>query len=76
MIMGWIKCSDKLPDDDDFVLIWPLPDFGVELHVGQYGCFGKKGHGWYAQVYEHYSGVEFHPIVVTHWQPLPEPPTE
>lgn len=43
--MEWIKCSDKLPDDDDFVLIWPLPDFGVELHVGQYGCFGKKGHG-------------------------------
>ncbi|KUR16204.1 DUF551 domain-containing protein, partial [Enterobacter roggenkampii] len=33
---GWISCSERMPDDDDFVYIWPRPDFGVELHVGQY----------------------------------------
>lgn len=30
----WIPVSERMPDDDDFVYIWPRPDFGVELHVG------------------------------------------
>lgn len=67
---GWIKCSDQMPEDDEFVRIWPLPDFGVELHVGQYIKFHKNGPGWFAQVYEHNYGVEFYPITVTHWMPL------
>lgn len=74
---GWIKCSDQMPEDDDFVRIWPLPDFGVELHVGQYIKFHKNGPGWFAQVYEHNYGVNFYPITVTHWMPLlaaPEKP--
>ena len=66
----WIKCSDQMPEDDEFVRIWPLPDFGVELHVGQYIKFHKNGPGWFAQVYEHNYGVEFYPITVTHWMPL------
>ncbi|ANZ87774.1 DUF551 domain-containing protein [Citrobacter freundii] len=74
--MEWIKCSERMPDSDEFVQIWPLPDFGVELHVGQYDKFNKKGAGWYAQVYEHNYGIEWHPINVTHWMPLPHPPTE
>lgn len=36
IIPGWIPVSERMPDDDDFVYIWPRPDFGVELHVGQY----------------------------------------
>ncbi|HFH3797387.1 TPA: DUF551 domain-containing protein [Yersinia enterocolitica] len=71
---GWINCSDQMPEDDEFVRIWPLPDFGVELHVGQYIKFHKNGPGWFAQVYEHNYGVEFYPITVTHWMPLPTPP--
>ncbi|MFY7767183.1 DUF551 domain-containing protein [Yersinia enterocolitica] len=67
---GWIKCSDQMPENDEFVRIWPLPDFGVELHVGQYIKFHKNGPGWFAQVYEHNYGIEFHPITVTHWMPL------
>ena len=67
---SWIKCSDQMPEDDEFVRIWPLPDFGVELHVGQYIKFHKNGPGWFAQVYEHNYGVEFYPITVTHWMPL------
>lgn len=73
---GWISCSERMPDSDEFVQIWPLPDFGVELHVGQYDKFNKKGAGWYAQVYEANYGIEWHPINVTHWMPLPNPPTE
>ncbi|ARB86820.1 DUF551 domain-containing protein [Yersinia intermedia] len=74
---GWIKCSDRMPEDDDFVLIWPLPDFGVELHVGQYIKYHANGPGWFAQVYEYNYGIEFYPITVTHWMPLlaaPEKP--
>lgn len=71
---GWIKCSDRMPEDDDFVLIYPLPDFGVDLHVGQYIKFHKKGPGWFAQVSEQNYGIEFYPITVTHWMPLPSAP--
>lgn len=73
---GWIPVSERMPDDDDFVYIWPRPDFGVELHVGQYCECSPKGDGWYAQVYEQNYGIEWHPITVTHWMPLPAAPQE
>lgn len=72
----WIPVSERMPDDDDFVYIWPRPDFGVELHVGQYCERSHKGGGWYAQVYEQNYGIEWHPITVTHWMPLPAGPQE
>lgn len=56
---GWVSCSERLPEDDEFVLVWPLPDFGVELHVGQYCEYHIKGDGWYAQVYEQNYGIEW-----------------
>ncbi|MGM7832245.1 DUF551 domain-containing protein [Yersinia enterocolitica] len=71
---GWIKCSDQMPENDEFVRIWPLPDFGVELHVGQYIKFHKNGPGWFAQVYEYNYGVDFYPITVTNWMPLQPAP--
>ncbi|WP_227667387.1 DUF551 domain-containing protein [Klebsiella quasipneumoniae] len=72
----WIPVSERMPEDDDFVYIWPRPDFGVELHVGQYCERSHKGGGWYAQVYEQNYGIEWHPITVTHWMPLPAVPQE
>ncbi|EKY4018178.1 DUF551 domain-containing protein [Enterobacter roggenkampii] len=73
---GWVACSERMPDDDDFVHIWPRPDFGVELHVGQYCECHPKGDGWYAQVYEQNYGIEWCPITVTHWMPLPAAPQQ
>lgn len=72
----WIPVSERMPEDDGFVYIWPRPDFGVELHVGQYCECSPKGDGWYAQVYEQNYGIEWHPITVTHWMPLPADPKE
>ena len=72
----WIPVSERMPDDDDFVYIWPRPDFGVELHVGQYCECSPKGDGWYAQVYEQNYGIEWYPITVTHWMPPPAAPQE
>ncbi|HBB6759483.1 TPA: DUF551 domain-containing protein [Citrobacter amalonaticus] len=73
---GWVACSERMPDNDDFVYIWPRPDFGVELHVAQYGKFDKRDAGWYAQVYEQNYGIEYYPIKVTHWMPLPAAPQQ
>ncbi|HBN5638752.1 TPA: DUF551 domain-containing protein [Citrobacter freundii] len=73
---GWAACSERMPEKDDFVYIWPRPDFGVELHVAQYGKFDKRDAGWYAQVYEQNFGIEYHPITVTHWMPLPAAPQQ
>ncbi|EMB4340270.1 DUF551 domain-containing protein [Citrobacter freundii] len=73
---GWVACSERMPEKDDFVYIWPRPDFGVELHVAQYGKFDKRDAGWYAQVYEQNFGIEYHPITVTHWMPLPAAPKQ
>ena len=73
---GWIPVSERIPEDDEFVYIWPRPDFGIELHVGQYCECHPKGDGWYAQVYEQNYGIEWHPITVTHWMPLPAAPQQ
>lgn len=73
---GWVACSERLPDNDDFVYIWPRPDFGVELHVAQYGKFDKRDSGWYAQLSEQNYGIEYYPITVTHWMPLPAAPQQ
>lgn len=73
---GWVACSERMPESDDFVYIWPRPDFGVELHVAQYGKFDKRDAGWYAQVYEQNYGIEYYPIKVTHWTPLPAAPQQ
>ena len=74
LLDGWVACSERMPEDDDFVYIWPRPDFGVELHVGQYCECHPKGDGWYAQVYEQNYGIEWCSITVTHWIPLPAAP--
>lgn len=73
---GWVACSERMPDNDDFVYIWPRPDFGVELHVAQYGKFDRRDTGWYAQLYEQNFGIEYHPVTVTHWMPLPAAPQQ
>lgn len=72
----WIPCSERLPESDEPVLIWPRPDFGVEYLVGQYGRFDKQGIGWFAQVYQHEWGIEFNPINVTHWMPISSAPEQ
>ncbi|WP_226927546.1 DUF551 domain-containing protein [Klebsiella aerogenes] len=72
----WVACSERMPESDDFVYILPRPDFGVELHVAQYGKFDKRDAGWYAQVYEQNYGIEYYPVRVTHWMPLPAAPRQ
>jgi len=64
--MEWIKCSEKIPNDTEFVLC-------IEKRAA-YGTYGQPfvcwhdGDGWVGK-------TNYRPTV-THWMPLPEPPTE
>ena len=64
--MEWIKCSQRMPDNTEFVLC-------IEKRSG-YGTYGQPfvcwhdGDGWVGK-------TNYRPTV-THWMQLPEPPTE
>lgn len=69
----WIKCSDRLPElapDDnecsDKVLVYEV-DFGPRMLQAFYS---RDDELWYDQNGDQLNGS------VTHWQPLPSPPTE
>ena len=56
---GWIKVEDRLPEPYIHVLVYDQPE-------GEMGFARIKHNAW---------DVYFHQINVTHWQPLPQPPT-
>lgn len=66
MAYNWIKCSDRMPEEDKKVLFvkktWGK---NKEIHIGN---FDSKMKWWQAG-----SGVIKNEYV-THWMPLPEPP--
>lgn len=76
----WIKCEDEMPDPYVECLIWPVPDFGIEIHVATYNPSGvsrqKNQPGWYVDTYLQNFGNESKMVSVTHWMPLPSPPKD
>ena len=66
--MNWIKCSDRLPEDEQYYLI---KDKEEGLLIGHYiadiESWSEKGTG---------CGCCCSSITITHWQPLPEPPKD
>lgn len=64
----WIKCSDRLPENDEEVLV-----FGKDgMFCGRYEtCAGISY--WNSHRWDHTECmVEFEPV--THWMPFPNPP--
>jgi hypothetical protein len=59
----WIPCDKELPDDCETVILF-LPSHDDPVQVGFHG-----DDGWMD-----YNGRAFNAGLVTHWQPLPEPP--
>lgn len=58
----WIKCSERMPQNDDTVLIL------TGYMQTAYWCAEENQWNW---------GDEYwFPEVVTHWQPLPAPPKD
>ena len=63
--MEWISVEDRLPEENELVLMWE-PDFG-EKGVVENGYFTED------KVFSDSYG-ELNNDVVTHWMPLPPPP--
>ena len=69
-MMGWVKCSERMPEENTEVLVW-----GESNDTEQYPMIGEWDPDlWY--------GIDRNLQIcdkifnVTHWQPLPSPPTE
>lgn len=64
---GWIKCSERLPDDDELILAYHphylIPSPGHEHEADKITI----KFGWYCRKSD---------LGITHWMPLPEPPKE
>ena len=56
----WVSVKDKLPDETEFVMVWDKD--GVDF--GRY----YEDQGWL--------GYGEHLTKVTHWMPIPAPPTQ
>jgi hypothetical protein len=61
--MNWISVKDRLPDDYSDVLVYDYD--GMQYDIGWYDFEGYKG--WVNTNMED---------SITHWMPLPEPPSE
>ena len=68
---GWISCSERMPNDKQYVWCWGKSYGWTECDTfeGYYDCSGNK---WWAVT----DNGEEPASKVTHWMPLPEPPQE
>ncbi len=77
--MGWIKCSDKIPHDGEFVLAYN--GRGVPLVLQFFMRHeAEKTKIWFQQTLiaeeSGPEGMKFSLEDYTYWQPLPEPPAD
>ena len=69
MTSTWISVKDELPDKNQDVLIYRGNHIGDMMHVYTY-----LGNNKWEDEYGYWSKTDDEGI--THWMPLPEPPTE
>ena len=71
--MNWIKISDQLPQENEYILI----SNGIDVHYGHLESPGYIRH-IKTKPYHFFAINEYcYPIEeFTHWMPLPEPPSE
>jgi hypothetical protein len=74
--MEWIKCSERLPKNEEMVLVFGKMELGVEcliamarLRNNEWDINGDIGWNPFTDSYWHYEGEQ-----ITHWMLLPEPP--
>ncbi|MFG0917233.1 DUF551 domain-containing protein [Pseudomonas sp. CJQ_11] len=73
---GWIKCSDRLPTDIDPVLAFGQSDSNDTEHAFIGWTDGDK---WFEVNNGDYIDGGYgddYDAVATHWQPLPDDPTD
>jgi len=62
--MKWIKCSEQMPDDCEFCLVFHKDDKCMDIAVFRGDSFAVSG------------DCELQLNEVTHWMPLPEVPKD
>jgi hypothetical protein len=66
-VSGWISVSERLPDEDEEVLVWCSEAERFDVVWQKYIDVAWQHNGtWYNN--------QFTYPEVSHWQPLPEPP--
>ena len=68
---GWISCSERIPDDNQYVWCWGKSYGWTECDTFE-GYYDWSRNKWWAVT----DDGEEPASKVTHWMPLPEPPQE
>ncbi|CAD5607576.1 DUF551 domain-containing protein [Escherichia coli] len=68
---GWISCSERMPNDKQYVWCWGKPYSWTECDTFE-GYYDWSRNKWWAVT----DDGEEPASKVTHWMPLPEPPQE
>lgn len=66
MNMEWISVNSRLPLDAERCLIF-VPEHNPQIYLDGFGNFSENFYGF---AHEFLCGTK-----VTHWMPIPEPPT-
>ncbi|EEG9554116.1 DUF551 domain-containing protein [Escherichia coli] len=66
---GWISCSERMPNDKQYVWCWGKSYGWTECDTFE-GYYDWSRNKWWAVT----DDVEEPASKVTHWMPLPEPP--
>jgi len=64
-IPQWISVEERLPEEDEVVLVWGGASVYTAKRHNKYGCMMW----WKLNSKQHYCNP-------THWMPIPEPPKE
>lgn len=68
----WIKCSERLPDDDNFVLVTNGKHTGIGAYL--HDDHLEDDERWQDEHFEFINKQSKYSV--THWMPLPETPKE
>jgi hypothetical protein len=74
---GWIKVSDRMPEENERVICYGVHEYGKEEFYVAPGYWFYKHEGkvqWSTLEWDGVGGNQYF-RTVTHWQPLPVPPT-
>jgi len=75
--MNWIKCSDKLPDEDgEYLTYWIDDSSTYRMDIQRFTKIPRREEGMYRDCYLHWEKQIWDDYCVTHWAKLPQPPKE
>lgn len=72
--MGWIKCSERMPDEDTYAVIADIDHGEIYSAVAAWFIHGRFAvmEGLSASNYDGGAIIEIN-MPITHWMPLPPP---